>query len=104
MLKNVPLFSPSAAPPNTRPVDEGIMMRLALIALTLPLLTAPLHAEPAPPAHVTAIIKDARHSGTLSITEIQVDAGKRPTKLAISDIASIQFGDFDVIRTWQGRR
>src|SRR4051794_27939560 len=77
-------------------------MRLPLIALAVALLASPLRA--AEPPHVTVITKDGRHSGTLSIAQIELDAGKRTEKVSLADIAFVLFGDTDAIWTRQGKR
>jgi predicted esterase len=78
-------------------------MRISIIAIVSAILSLPLLADP---PQVTVITKDARHSGTLSIPEIEIKTNaKTPTKVPLSDIASIQFADAaDLIRTRQGKR
>jgi hypothetical protein len=62
------------------------------------MLATPLRAEP---PRVTVITKDARHSGAFSASEFPVGTGNRTVRVAIGDVASIQFGDIDVVRTRQ---
>ena len=76
-------------------------MRLSLVVLGVVLVAAPITAEP---ARVTVITKDARHSGAFSASELVVNTGKRTTKVPIGEVASVQFGDVDVVRTRQGQR
>src|SRR5882672_2206821 len=76
-------------------------MRLSLFTLVVAVLAAPLWAEP---ARVTVITKEGRHSGTLAVSQVEVEAGSKVQKVPLADIASIQFGETDVIRTRQGKR
>src|SRR6266699_4208965 len=77
-------------------------MRYSIVALVAAILVLPLGAEP---VHVTVITKDGRRSGTISAGEVEVKTEARTaTKVSFGDVASIQFGDVDVVRTKQGRR
>ena len=76
-------------------------MRLLLVALGVVLLAVPVAAEP---AHVTVITKEGRHSGAFAANEVAVDVGKRTAKVPLADVASIQFGDIDVVRSRLGQR
>jgi predicted esterase len=76
------------------------MMRPPLVALALALLSVPLRAENGP---VTVVTKAGRHAGTLSVTQLEVQAGSRPIKVPLADVSSVQFGDTDVVRTRQGK-
>jgi predicted esterase len=76
-------------------------MRTFLILTALTLLTLPLRADP---AHITAITKDARHSGTLSITNVEITTPSGLVKVPLPDVAFIQFSDTDSIKTRQGKR
>src|SRR5687768_8332168 len=76
-------------------------MRGSLAALAVAIWAVSLRAEPVP---VTAVTKAGRHHGILSVTHVEVDASPRLTKVPWSDIASIHFGDTDVVHTRQGKR
>jgi predicted esterase len=78
-------------------------MRLTCIALVVAAFAKALHADP---TQVTVIAREARHTGALSIAEIEIKTNaKMPAKVPLSDIASIQFADAaDLIRTRQGKR
>ena len=75
-------------------------MHPAAIALALSLL-APAAAEP---VRVTAVTKDGRHGGTLSVDHVDVQVGPRVVKVAMGEVASIRFGETDVVHTRGGRR
>ena len=77
-------------------------MRLSPAALCATALAIPLHA--AEPAHVTVVAKDGRHSGALSVTHVEVEVNARAVKVPLAEIASVSFGDVDVVRTRRGRR
>ena len=55
-------------------------------------------------AHVTVISKDGRHSGTLSISAVELQTASGSVKVPLAQIASVQFGDVDAVRTRQGKR
>lgn len=76
-------------------------MRHSVVVLTVILFATPLLAEP---PRVTVITKDARHSGVFSASELAVETGKRTVKVPLGDVASVQFGEVDVVRTRQGQR
>jgi predicted esterase len=79
-------------------------MRVPIVVLTVVILSIRLSADP---PQVTVITKDSRHGGTISISDIEIKMAnaKAPTKVPLSDIAAIQFGDAaDLIRTRQGKR
>src|SRR4051812_5863751 len=77
-------------------------MRLPVIALVVALLTVSARAEPG--QRVTVITKEARHGGTLSVAQVEVKTNSNVVKVPLAEIASIQFGDVDVVRTRQGKR
>src|SRR4051794_19616958 len=78
-------------------------MRPLLVAILVGLLAASARGEPA--AQVTAITKEGRHIGTLSVTQVEVKTNSGVTKVPFAEVASIQFGDAaDMIRTRQGKR
>jgi predicted esterase len=75
-------------------------MRRSLVAVALSFFAIAVRAEP---ARVTVVTKDGRHSGTLDVSQVEVGAPPRAVKVPWNDIALIQFGDTDVVRTRQGR-
>src|SRR6476661_4075726 len=78
-------------------------MRPLLVALVVGLFAASVRAETA--QQVTAITKEGRYGGTLSVTQVEVKTNSGLTKVPFSEVASIQFGDAaDVVRTRQGKR
>src|SRR5882757_5524002 len=79
-------------------------MRRALVAMVLALLVVPLRAADPPMSGVTVVTKDGRYAGTLSISQVEVKTGSGTVKAPLSGIASVQFGDVDVIRMRDGKR
>jgi pimeloyl-ACP methyl ester carboxylesterase len=76
-------------------------MRWSVAAVAIAVVAASVRAEP---ARVTVVTKDGRHSGTLDVASVEVDAQPRTVKVPWADVAFIQFGDTDAVRTRQGRR
>ncbi len=76
-------------------------MRTMIVALVAALLAVQLRAEPVP---VTVVTKDSRHSGTLLLTQVEVETASGVVKVPLSEISSLRFGDTDVVLTRQGKR
>jgi hypothetical protein len=76
-------------------------MRVPFCALALVMVAVPLRADP---ARVTVVMKDGRHGGTLSVSQVEMQSGPRSAKIPIGEIGAIQFGDIDVIQTRSGKR
>ena len=81
------------------------VLAIAIVAFALSAFsTLAADTKAAGAAVVTVITKDRRHTGTLPITQIEVKTDARVTKVPLSDIASLQFGDAaDIIRNRQGK-
>src|SRR3954471_10482607 len=86
---------------HTRLGVTEAMTRPSLFALAMVLMAIPLRAEP---AKVTVVTKDGRHGGTLSVSQVVVEANGRVSKVPLAEISSVEFGDTDVVKTRQGKR
>jgi predicted esterase len=75
-------------------------MRLPFIALLLIVPAVALRAE----HRVTVVTKEGRHSGELSVNQVEVRTNGGVTKVPLAEVASVHFGDTDVVRTRQGKR
>jgi predicted esterase len=78
-----------------------LLVRPLLVGLAVCLFGSSARAEP---ARVTVVTKDGRRSGTLAVSEVEVKSGAKATTVPLADVATIQFGDVDLIRTRQGAR
>ena len=76
-------------------------MRILPLAMAIAILAVRLPAET---THVTAILKDGRHMGALSINNVEVQTASGIIRVPLGAITSIQFGEPDVIRLRQGKR
>ncbi|HZN65295.1 MAG TPA: alpha/beta hydrolase-fold protein [Tepidisphaeraceae bacterium] len=75
-------------------------MRLPYFTLVLILPAVALRAE----HHVTVVTKEGRQSGALSAEQMEVKTNAGVTKVPLAEVASVHFGDTDVVHTRQGKR